>query len=389
MRQSTRKSPSHNLFFLLIFIFTTQLTIFSQTTPLYPEAELTFQTCNVYNNTKVYYKYESTGSSYVWKFEQCKYMDVPNYSYTIDITGNHNGDIYFIEQIHEYQLPITKGYFGLTKLKITVSSFDKDDKIFYYDVRDCQFYGECDFHTQDITLRYDWLNEILWFKPYKDIDDAYPTVEDDWEKISETTATTKTFWQVKGLSHCPLDFSGVAPSSPSGLSISGNVGDHPVLSWNANTEPDIDGYKIYVDYNNTGYSLLYTVSNPVTTTFTDNGVTITGGRFDPSVCYKISAFDVENLESNYTFPKCTKGTATSKVAVSQDIVEENLKNTIGVYPNPFNPGTRIIYSLREDTFVEVKIFDMLGQEIALLVYKFLPKGKYNIEFNAGNLNSGV
>lgn len=104
MRQSTRKSPSHNLFFLLIFIFTTQLTIFSQTTPLYPEAELTFQTCNVYNNTKVYYKYESTGSSYVWKFEQCKYMDVPNYSYTIDITGNHNGDIYFIEQIHEYQL---------------------------------------------------------------------------------------------------------------------------------------------------------------------------------------------------------------------------------------------------------------------------------------------
>ncbi|MGE5352816.1 MAG: T9SS type A sorting domain-containing protein, partial [Acidobacteriota bacterium] len=59
------------------------------------------------------------------------------------------------------------------------------------------------------------------------------------------------------------------------------------------------------------------------------------------------------------------------------------------YPNPFNPSTKISYSIPNESFVELKIFDMLGREVASLVNNVQPKGEYNVEFNASDLTSGV
>ena len=59
------------------------------------------------------------------------------------------------------------------------------------------------------------------------------------------------------------------------------------------------------------------------------------------------------------------------------------------YPNPFNPSTKINFSLAFDSKVTLKIFDLLGQEVATLINGELAAGEQEITFNAAGLNSGV
>ena len=59
------------------------------------------------------------------------------------------------------------------------------------------------------------------------------------------------------------------------------------------------------------------------------------------------------------------------------------------YPNPFNPSTTISFSLPTKEFVTLKIYDVLGKEIATLVNEELPGGKYSKHWNAEGLSSGI
>ena len=59
------------------------------------------------------------------------------------------------------------------------------------------------------------------------------------------------------------------------------------------------------------------------------------------------------------------------------------------YPNPFNPQTKIKYNLSMKSFVTLKIYNILGVEIETLVNNTQPVGFYEVNFNAGNLASGI
>ena len=59
------------------------------------------------------------------------------------------------------------------------------------------------------------------------------------------------------------------------------------------------------------------------------------------------------------------------------------------YPNPFNPSTMISYQLPVSSDVILKIYDILGNQIATLVNEYKPAGKYEVEFDASSLTSGV
>lgn len=59
------------------------------------------------------------------------------------------------------------------------------------------------------------------------------------------------------------------------------------------------------------------------------------------------------------------------------------------YPNPFNPSTRISYSVAKDADVTLKIYDIMGAEVKILVDKKQPAGFYEIQFDASNLSSGM
>ena len=59
------------------------------------------------------------------------------------------------------------------------------------------------------------------------------------------------------------------------------------------------------------------------------------------------------------------------------------------YPNPFNPSTKINYQLPEISFVALKIYDVLGNEIATLVNEEKSAGSYEVEFSSKRLPSGI
>ena len=59
------------------------------------------------------------------------------------------------------------------------------------------------------------------------------------------------------------------------------------------------------------------------------------------------------------------------------------------YPNPFNPITTIDYSIKSAGLVTLKVYDMLGNEVASLVNERKEPGNYNVTFDAANLPSGI
>jgi hypothetical protein len=59
------------------------------------------------------------------------------------------------------------------------------------------------------------------------------------------------------------------------------------------------------------------------------------------------------------------------------------------YPNPYNPSTTIEYSIPENDFVNIKVYDVLGKEIRTLVSGQKNAGTYKISFDASNLSSGM
>jgi len=67
---------------------------------------------------------------------------------------------------------------------------------------------------------------------------------------------------------------------------------------------------------------------------------------------------------------------------SEYILEQN-------HPNPFNPTTLLNYSVKEAGLVKIKVYDVLGSEIAELVNEIKEAGYHSVEFNASNLPSGV
>ena len=59
------------------------------------------------------------------------------------------------------------------------------------------------------------------------------------------------------------------------------------------------------------------------------------------------------------------------------------------YPNPFNPSTSIGYSIPEKGMVEIKVYDILGSEVAVLLNEDMDRGEHVISFNGSGLPSGA
>ena len=75
------------------------------------------------------------------------------------------------------------------------------------------------------------------------------------------------------------------------------------------------------------------------------------------------------------------------------VKEENLNissfDLLQNYPNPFNPVTNIGYFIKEGANVEIKVFDILGNDITTLVNEYKSSGKHKVIFDANNLSSGI
>ena len=82
----------------------------------------------------------------------------------------------------------------------------------------------------------------------------------------------------------------------------------------------------------------------------------------------------------------------SQTPTGIDQIENNIPIKYSLhqnYPNPFNPTTTISYGLTQQLLVTLRIYNILGQEVATLVNEEKPAGSYEVNWNASNLSSGV
>jgi hypothetical protein len=148
------------------------------------------------------------------------------------------------------------------------------------------------------------------------------------------------------------------------------------LHWITATEKNNSGFEIERMQDNSGWEKIGFVEGHGTTTepneysFTDKNIS-TGMYF-----YRLKQIDYDGSFEYSLEVKVEVGTPL------EFSLEQN-------YPNPFNPNTKIKYSVPHSSNVTIKVFDILGNEIETLVNEEKPVGRYEINFNASSLPSGV
>ncbi|MBN1153646.1 T9SS type A sorting domain-containing protein [candidate division KSB1 bacterium] len=99
-----------------------------------------------------------------------------------------------------------------------------------------------------------------------------------------------------------------------------------------------------------------------------------------------------DLDSPWRRPHCW---GVLEVIGGPTAVESNIASVPGEfkvydnYPNPFNPVTTIQYDIPKNSMVQLKVFDILGREVATLVNRKQAAGSYSINFDASNLANGI
>jgi hypothetical protein len=92
----------------------------------------------------------------------------------------------------------------------------------------------------------------------------------------------------------------------------------------------------------------------------------------------------ENSSSEYEYTATLTHHIISRK--NEGIYTFNLKQN---YPNPFNPVTTIKYQIPKSSFVVLKIYDVLGNEVATLVNEKLSSGGYEVDWDGSGYPSGV
>ncbi|MDD8018228.1 MAG: T9SS type A sorting domain-containing protein [Bacteroidota bacterium] len=122
----------------------------------------------------------------------------------------------------------------------------------------------------------------------------------------------------------------------------------------------------------------------------DNGITwkyvgLNGVGVSSLVSMDDTTYAITFIDGIYGFTTASKPTSVwnneSQIASSYELFQN--------YPNPFNPTTTINYQLPKSGIVTLKIFDILGQEVATLVNEKKEAGKYQVQFDASRFASGV
>lgn len=190
-----------------------------------------------------------------------------------------------------------------------------------------------------------------------------------------------------------------APLAPENYALSvhqSGSNKYPKLTWSLNNEPDVRGnsqnaYKIERRTRDSGIGAWSAWSNianlgGTVSSYIDFTINTAGGG-DKEAEYRLTAIDLGSNASPSQSIVIAFGMGwADKISVPFTVNEYSLAQN---YPNPFNPSTKISYSIKEDGFVTLKVYDILGVEIASLVNEPKTAGSYEAEFNAAQLPSGM
>ncbi len=146
------------------------------------------------------------------------------------------------------------------------------------------------------------------------------------------------------------------------------------------------------------FKVVSNTSGPVTLSWNDILVQIPQA-LQNAYKFSLTGFGIQtplNMMSttNYSFTAEANAVYTFVINSTVTGVDENEINDYSFrleqnYPNPFNPSTVITYSIPEQTFVTIKVYDILGNEVTTLLNKQVNTGIHQVTFNASGLSSGV
>ncbi len=160
-------------------------------------------------------------------------------------------------------------------------------------------------------------------------------------------------------------------------SFTANVNEGNVsLNWSTATETNNKGFDVQRRSENGQYETIAFVDGNGTSTEKHNYSYVDTKLASGNYTYRLKQVD---FDGKFAYSKEVNANVELPAVYS---LEQN-------YPNPFNPSTQINFSLAVDSRVSLKVFDVLGRQVAELVNNNLTAGQHNINFNASNLSSGV
>jgi hypothetical protein len=194
-----------------------------------------------------------------------------------------------------------------------------------------------------------------------------------------------SFKQVKGVNGISLGGSSCAKMSFYDYS---NVGQKDTMTsipfYDVTSEDSLKFDFAYATYLS-GYADSLTVNLSVdggatyTTIFQDGGMSLATSYATTLPFVPVNTFDWETF--SYPMSAILPEFVKSPMISNYDLLPN--------YPNPFNPKTKIKYLVQGSSFVTIRIYDILGREIKLLVNQKLDKGIYFAEFDGSNFASGI
>lgn len=172
-----------------------------------------------------------------------------------------------------------------------------------------------------------------------------------------------------------LDGNGVVDEHDNSVIFSGAL-------WDYRRDPDVDRLK---SEQAVCESIIY---------YLDNNPSFLDGR-DALIASAIDIVadpDVNDIVEDFAAHGIDVGAPLPKINAEQENVTSILTSKFKLkqnYPNPFNPGTQINYTLPSAAKISIKVYDLLGREIAELVNDYKEAGYYTTIFDASNLSSGI
>jgi hypothetical protein len=149
------------------------------------------------------------------------------------------------------------------------------------------------------------------------------------------------------------------------------------LSWTTSTETNNRGFEIERSIDRTNWNVIGFKEGKGTSTeshyysFSDQLTNVNSSK----LFYRLKQID---FSGSFEYSNIVEAAiAPSMFSLSQN------------YPNPFNPSTTISYQLPANSFVTLKVYDILGKEVATLINEQKTAGKYSVAFDTPNLGSGV
>jgi hypothetical protein len=183
------------------------------------------------------------------------------------------------------------------------------------------------------------------------------------------------------------------PAPPQNVDWYGNPGQHPTITWDHNTEPDLAGYDVYKGTGTYPYYVKLNSSLVTNNYYTDVTETINNNQQGGyNVPYWLRAVDQamqESDTSSHVIVPVVGDWTQDKRATPRETGLPSVYSLHAAYPNPFNPSTSIKFDLPEPGVVSLVVYDILGRKVVELVNGVQEAGYHSIEWDASNVGSGV